>query len=249
MRSIWNDSANYGDGLLGSTRCLFAPDWFPAAIATVSVCHEGTAPCPHCWLCVGLRSYDLLGVGLVICDQECHVLGANRCASTLLQVENDLYVTADGELRLSQRTGQMTSSSLSQAVQRVLVDGKDVALLVRRSSDKPALTVLVKSVGRSAPVAPSNCPLVLVLVLIIDPSLPQDARLPDLQRLYSFAPDEARLASLLAEGFSLEQCCDELAISSSRASQQLETMLRKLGLRQESELVALLNRGSDDDSV
>jgi|GEM_PF-4292847 len=247
MRSIWNDSANYSEGLPGSTRCFFAPDWFPAAIATVSVCHEGTDPCLHRWLCVGLRSYDLLGVGLVICDQECHVLGANRSASTLLQVENDLYVTAEGELRLSQRNGQMTSSSLSQAAQHVLVDGKDVALLVRRSSDKPALTVLVKSVGRSAPVAPSSCPL--VLVLIIDPSLPQDARLPDLQRLYSFAPDEARLASLLAEGFSLEQCCDELAISSSRASQQLETMLRKVGLHQESELVALLNRGSDDDSV
>lgn len=244
MRSTENGNAICSQSLLGATRCFFAPNenlQQTAASLGSSGCSDA---CLHDWLCAGLRSYDLLGVGLVVCDPEGHVVGSNSSANSLLKAADGLRLSDAGELCLARGDGPVTPKSLLEAIDRARVDQTDVAILVKRSGNKPAVTVIVKG---AIPNARWSSPF--TLLLLIDPSLEQDSRTPVLQRRYGFSLEESRLANLLAEGLTLDECCDELAISNAKARHQLTGLLQKTGSHRESELIALLSRGGDGDLI
>jgi DNA-binding CsgD family transcriptional regulator len=247
MRSTENGNAICGEGLLGATRCFFAPIEDSEKLPGVPGPTNGSESCIHNWLCAGLRSYDLLGVGLVVCDPECHVLGANRCANVLFEAADGLRLSDEGKLLVTPGDDLTAPKSLSEAIDRARLRQKDVAILVKRSESKPAVTLIVKAGAHTPRETSARSPL--TLLLLIDPFLPQDSRVSVLQHRYGFSPEESRLANLLAGGLSLEECCDELAISDSRVRRQLASLLRKSGAQCESELIALLNRGSNGDLI
>ena len=246
MRSTENGNAICCESLLGATRCFFAPIEEAERTPTPKWAN-GPEPCLHHWLCAGLRSYDLLGVGLVICDQDCRVVGSNRSANVLLEVADGFRLSDEGEFCVVPENSPATPDILLEAVDRARCEQKDVAMLVKRSGNKPAVTVIVKARIEKVPTMSATSPL--TLLLLIDPSLPQDSKASALQHRYGFSPEESRLANLLAEGFSLDKCCDELAISNSKGRRQFAALLRKSGVHRESELIALLERGGDGDLI
>jgi DNA-binding CsgD family transcriptional regulator len=80
-------------------------------------------------------------------------------------------------------------------------------------------------------------------VLLIVTEVTAD-RLPDLSLLhglFDLTPSEARLAAALASGETLAGAAESQGIRSSTARSYLESIFRKTGVRQQSQLVALLN--------
>ena len=79
-----------------------------------------------------------------------------------------------------------------------------------------------------------------VAVFISDPE--QEAETIDqlLSRIYGLTPAEARLASLLMQGKSLEQSGEALQITSNTARSSLKSIFGKTQTNRQSELVRLL---------
>jgi DNA-binding CsgD family transcriptional regulator len=112
------------------------------------------------------------------------------------------------------------------------------ALSVRRAPGKRALTLFVRSV--SGQVTAENADRTLVLVLILNGGLHVRTTDSDLQQLYGFTAREARLATLLMDGSTLDESCYELGISRSTGCTHLRRLFKKTGVRRQSELAALL---------
>jgi DNA-binding CsgD family transcriptional regulator len=62
-----------------------------------------------------------------------------------------------------------------------------------------------------------------------------------LVKLFGLTPAEAKLASLMAEGISVEQAAEALEISRETARNHLKAVFAKTATHRQGELVALLN--------
>ena len=82
------------------------------------------------------------------------------------------------------------------------------------------------------------------LLLLPDPGSPVEAAESDLRELYGLTSSEARLANLLMEGKTLNECCDELHICRSSGRTHLQHLFGKVGVQRQSELVFLLLKSS-----
>lgn len=80
-------------------------------------------------------------------------------------------------------------------------------------------------------------------VLLVATALSMSAKVPDitlLHGLFDLSPAEARLANALASGRSLKEAAGHQGIQFSTGRSYLESIFRKTGTRQQSQLVALL---------
>lgn len=193
-------------------------------------------------LCAGLMAFDVLGIGLLACDEAGHLLSANRTANEILKDQDGLTLNSTGGLMETEGD----SEQLLQAVQLALSPAvpeelrSDFAFTVRRPSGKRPLTMFARSFTRAsaaAGFAPS-----VVLILILDSSRPKNASISGLRQLYGFTTREAHLANLLTQGTGLAACCDELGISLSTGTSHLKRLFKKTGVHHQSQLVSLLLR-------
>lgn len=224
-----------------SGHCFFAAiDSLTSKTASQSATQKGSGGCLHRLLCTGLTAYDLLGIGLMVCNADCHVLGANQTAISILRANDGLSLNTKGVLSTTQENSQPTGLVLQEVVLRALSGRNGNTLLIRRSADKPAFTVIVRAAGGKTGAEPADPSLALVLIL--DPSLPRETKSADLQQLYGLTQGETRVANLLMEGTSLDECCNQLAICRSTGRSHLRRLFKKTGVHRQSQLVALLLR-------
>ena len=190
-------------------------------------------------LAAGFEALDLLGIGLVVCGASGQMLVANQTAEKILKTRDGLEVDSDGLLC----TTQESNPSLSELVQRVAgplgEPRAEVALAVRRPSSKRALTLLVRSTNGDPQSDPDSA-RPAALVLILDSALPANTVEAELRQLYGLTYTETRLAKLLMEGLTLDDCCRELGIRRTTGRMHLRNLFAKIGVRRQSELVSLL---------
>jgi DNA-binding CsgD family transcriptional regulator len=80
-------------------------------------------------------------------------------------------------------------------------------------------------------------------LLTLTPIAPRPGPRPSLlSNAFGLTPAEAKLASLMAEGISLEKVAEELGISRETARNQLKAVFAKTATHRQGELVALLGR-------
>ncbi len=183
-----------------------------------------------------LQALDYLGIGWIACNASGGILGMNRTAEHIIKSRDGLALNSDGELC----TTQGGNEALAEAVRWPAGEGirrtsgcQDTALVLRRSSGKRPLTLLVRSVKQ----IPTGS---VTLMLILDPSLPFRTTEVDLSQLYSLTPRESRLAILLMEGGALKDCCCTLGISLSTGRAHLRRIFRKTRVHCQGELVSVL---------
>jgi DNA-binding CsgD family transcriptional regulator len=111
-------------------------------------------------------------------------------------------------------------------------------LAVARPSGRRALTLLVRSA--KARMAPSDASGPAALVFILDPELPVEATEAELRHLYGLTFTETRLANLLMEGKTLDECCAQLKIRRTTGRMHLRHVFEKAGVQRQSQLVSLL---------
>lgn len=190
---------------------------------------------------VALEALDLLSVGLAVTSASGHVLTANRTAEELLEARDGLDLTSSGVLRTLNGSGPELTEFVMQTPKadcRGKSRSQDAALAVQRSSGKTALTLLVRPVKNHSTNGDSMEPAALVFIL--DPGLSVEARESDMNELFGLTSSEARLANLLMEGKTLNQCCNELGISKSTGRTHLQHLFEKVGVQRQTELIAVL---------
>lgn len=200
-----------------------------------------SAASPTCMLMVGLEALDLLGVGLVVCNVFGQLLVANQTAEKLIASRDGLGLNADRVLSAVQPCSPQIEELVQRAASALLdkdIGCRDAALSVPRPSHQRPLTVLVRSLADAS--RPVNAAQPAALVLIMSSAAHVQAIAIELQQLYGLTSTEARLANLLIEGDTLDDCCDRLGICRSTGCTHLKRIFKKTGVRRQSELVALL---------
>jgi DNA-binding CsgD family transcriptional regulator len=182
----------------------------------------------------GFGALSFLHIGLVLCARDGRVIGANEIAEEILSTRDGLEVSREGMLRVSQEGERPLEQLVQEAGKqtRIAQSGSSV-LAVRRGAGKSRLTLLIRASQASENEGS-------VLVMIMDAALPVRTIESELRQLYGFSSMEARLANLLIQGHSLEECCQELAFRRSTGCTHLKRLFKKTGVHRQSELVALL---------
>ena len=84
------------------------------------------------------------------------------------------------------------------------------------------------------------------LVFVMDPELSVETAETELRQLYGLTQTEARVANLLMEGKTLDECCQQLAIRRSTGKTHGQHLFEKVGVQRQSGLSRCCGRVSPD---
>jgi DNA-binding CsgD family transcriptional regulator len=184
---------------------------------------------------------DQLPVGVVFADQRCRPLWWNQYAGELLQARDGLWVDSMGLRTTLPAEGQNLEAVIRQAgllgTQTMPGGG---AMAISRPSMRRSYAVLVSPIRKgSGPLAQAA-----VAILITDPerSLPEGTE----QRLalqFGLTPAEARVATRLVQGMTVEDAAAELSIGIATARTHVRNLLQKTGTTRQAELIRVLLSG------
>jgi DNA-binding CsgD family transcriptional regulator len=189
---------------------------------------------------VGFDALALLNIGLIICTASGQVLACNVPAQALLTARQGLEQAADDTLICT----EPAATPIAEIIQRVSTrnspgtSSNTAILAVQRPAPDRPLTILVQTC--SPPLREVGS---AALVIVLDSAMQVKAIDSDLRELYGLTSTEARLANLLMEGASLEDCCNQMKIRRSTGCTHLRRLFKKTGAHRQSELVVLLLKG------
>jgi DNA-binding CsgD family transcriptional regulator len=183
-------------------------------------------------LMTGFDAFDLLNIGFIVTNVSGRLLLANQTAEKILEAKDGLELTSDGVLSTLAQCGPRSMEPLLAGT----LGTNQTLMTVQRPSGKRPLTLLVRSARGMASPSGSAAPVTL---FILDPQCPVNPEL-ELRQLYGLTSAETRLANLLMEGKTLDDCCDLLGIRLTTARMHLRNVFTKTGVQRQGELVALL---------
>jgi DNA-binding CsgD family transcriptional regulator len=194
---------------------------------------------PRQLLMAGLEALNLLNVGLAVTSASGQVLMMNKNFEQILATQDGLELTSAGVLQIQEGSGSLFEGLFQRAQANAVGKAKGAAAIaVTRPSGKRPLTVYIRSTKSATAshgtVAPS------ALVFVMDPELSVEAAETELRQLYGLTQTEARVANLLMEGITLDECCQQLAIRRSTGRTHVQHLFEKVGVQRQSELVSVL---------
>jgi DNA-binding CsgD family transcriptional regulator len=170
---------------------------------------------------------------VVLINRHGYVFKANASAERLL--------TDDVQIVKGQLTAKDTRATmaLNRAIHALLwrpTGGLSAPVALPRASRRPLLAYPAR-LSNSTANALADCQ---AMVILIDP----DAKTPtpemNLRTVFRLTEAEARLATQLALGESLEKVADQFGIGKETARSQLKSIFAKTGVHRQAELVAVL---------
>ncbi|CAN7277802.1 helix-turn-helix transcriptional regulator [Bradyrhizobium sp. LjRoot220] len=180
-----------------------------------------------------LEAFEMSGTAVVLLNRHGHVFKANASAERLL-VDDVQIVTG----QLTARDTRATTA-LNRAIHNLLwrpTGGLSAPVALPRAAGRPLLAYPAR-LSSSTANALADCQ---AMVILIDP----DSRSPtpemNLRTLFRLTQAEARLATQLALGESLENVADQFGIGKETARSQLKSIFAKTGVHRQAELVAVL---------
>lgn len=183
-------------------------------------------------LSASLEALNWLNLGIIVLNRLGEILFTNQRATKILVEKDGLEATPQGTLFTGQKRWPQSLSSVSRTFSPI-----DSVIAVPRTNGKRPLTLIIRSLNdaeRSAAESPA------ALVFVLDPELAAEATEARLQALYEFTACEARLARLLMEGNTIDECCGPLNICPSTARRHLANIFSKTDVRHQGQLVSLL---------
>lgn len=188
-----------------------------------------------------LNAFELISQPALSISASGLVIETNRAATELF----------DADFRVRSNRLYMRDAKASQALERILWqrpgDGEirplarentGNVIVVRREAKKPVLI-------RVLPVHPvASSPFLGARAILVLRDLEVSRRPPVeiLSAAFSLTAAEARVASMIAAGFSPEEISDELMLSRETVRNQLKAVFGKTGTHRQNELAALIAR-------
>ena len=196
---------------------------------------------PFHLMTAGFDALDLLNLGLAVTDGSGRLLLANRTAEHILEMRDGLQLTSRLVLQGSLRSCPDLLGFVQQATRGSRPGEPNInhlALAVPRPSGKRPITLVVRSANGLT--EDEHPPVTAVLVFILDPELPVEADAAELSQLYGLTAAETRVANLLMQGKSLDDCCAELGVRRPTVCTHLRQLFKKTHVQRQSQLVSLL---------
>ncbi|MDA9490376.1 transcriptional regulator [Bradyrhizobium sp. CCBAU 11361] len=186
-----------------------------------------------------IGALDLLGRPALLIDRHGFVAAVNENASKLfdddLSVKGRRLFAADAQsrLRLDRLITQVRFLSGKPG-------GTTLQTVITRSQRRPVvIDAIVQGWESAGDALPPDMGALLILTDLNEiPRISQSS----VMEIFGLTPAQARLASLLLEGKSLEEIALELNISSGTARNHLKAVFLRTGTRRQAELVSLLSR-------
>lgn len=181
------------------------------------------------------------GVGVILVDDSARVVAINETAQTII-AEGDILSMREGVLRARRTADQqhLMQHIGRKAGEQQAQSGLDrhATLALLRDDNALPVTVMIRP---GPPFAPVSAPLRRTATLILrDPARRLRLASADLMQLFQLTQAEARLACLLADGASLEDCALQLGVTRNTARSQLRVIFAKTGTNRQGDLVRLL---------
>jgi DNA-binding CsgD family transcriptional regulator len=190
-----------------------------------------------------LEAFEISGSAAVLLDRCGSVLRLNAAAEQLLGA--DLRIVAK---RLVARDTAATMQ-LDRALHRALWTRTSAALMppvaLPRIEGRPILAYAARLAHVSAD-ALAPCQALVILVDLAKRFRPPEE---SLRSSFGLTTAEARLATRLASGDSLDAAADALRITKETARSQLKAVFEKTGVHRQSEFVALLARMLNSNEI
>lgn len=183
---------------------------------------------------------DQLAMGIIILDENSHVLRSNRVADKLLANNQNLLIK-DGLLQVGSRKENKAFRELVDQVfsaHRNSEPGFVKAFRVGSTDSVTGLGLLIRPLPIVDSSALQRNPSVAIFI-----GDPQQRRVaPDevLAELFGFTPAESSLALLLANGLTLDEASDELGVTRNTAKSHLSSVFSKTGLTRQTKLIQLI---------
>jgi DNA-binding CsgD family transcriptional regulator/PAS domain-containing protein len=192
-----------------------------------------------------LRStFDLLSSAIVLTDETGKVLRMNRAAESIFQLKDGLTVhTGRIATAIPPETGRLQRMLRDAALMQIGIASRvPAAMLVSRPSERRPYSLLISPALNSELRYGLERKGIVIAVFISDTERDGKVDGSVLQQLYGCTRAEARLASYLADGGSLQEAANEFGVSRNTVRTQLAQTMNKTGTRRQSELVRLLTR-------
>ena len=180
-----------------------------------------------------LEAFEMSGTAVVLINRHGNVFKANASAERLLV----------DDVRIVQ--GQLTAkdiratAALNRALHNLLwrpTGGLAAPVALPRTTGRPLLAYPAR-LSNSTANALADCQ---AMVILIDPDSRSPTPETNLRSLFRLTQAEARLATRLARGESLENVADQFGIGKETARSQLKSIFAKTGVHRQAELVAVL---------
>ncbi len=187
-------------------------------------------------------SYQL-PFGILLVGAEQHIVEMNETAEALLsRPGSGLRVEASRLVATSSNAGTLCSAIAEARMASPDEMPASFDLLLRQpalNGRSGNLMISVMPLANRSDFGPAWEPMAAVMLREVAPQLPEgfDAHL---RAIFNLTPAEARLAANLCAGQSLKSAAELQDIRFSTARHYLENIFQKTGMRQQSQLVALL---------
>lgn len=185
-----------------------------------------------------LQALDRLDTGVLIVDRYCLILQTSAMAETLLRDNREIGITA-GRLFLAQpplheKLRAMVGAAIDTARGKATPLGS--ALSIPRAGRMPLAIEVTPLRPLASPVSQRPA----ALIFIRDPQMPiAETRL---RELFGLTRTEATVATLLAQGKSLDEISTQISSGPTTVRSHLKQIFAKTGTHRQAEVVALVAR-------
>jgi DNA-binding CsgD family transcriptional regulator len=188
-----------------------------------------------------VAAFDCLDAGFLIASASGALLFANGAAARILDAQDGLFLGEDGKITTGLMNGARLRSGIEDFPTILATARKRSGLIVAlpRPSGRLPLTLTLRPT-QLEPSFSTDVEAGTVLVLIHDPERLANTGLSGLRELYGLTVTEARLANLIMQGKTIEDCTGLLGIRRTTVKMHLRNLYGKTGAQRQSELVALL---------
>jgi DNA-binding CsgD family transcriptional regulator len=188
-----------------------------------------------------VAAFDWLDAGFLIASASGELLFANGTAARILDAQDGLFLGESGKITTGLMNGTRVRSGIEDFPTILATARRRSGLIVSlpRPSGRLPLTLTLRP-ARLEPSLSTDVEAGTVLVLIHDPERLASTGLSGLRELYGLTITEARLANLIMQGKTIEDCTGLLGIRRTTVKMHLRNLYGKTGVQRQSELVALL---------
>lgn len=192
---------------------------------------------------VAANVLDVVPIGVLIAGPSGNIIEANQRAEGILAACAELSVGKSGleidhhgrRLRLRDLIGSEKSKTAKDR------DDGIRAFSIQRPSGQKPLSILIAPVDGANDMRSPDEPA--AIVFLGDPGYAVNIDQPRLCELYGLTRAEARVASLLANGYRLEETAESLGLVYETARKHLKHVFGKTGTDRQAELIRMLVTG------
>lgn len=184
-----------------------------------------------------------LTIGAVLFDGRGRVIGTNDAARRIFENPSFGITVIDDQLVLAKNNNRRRfHAALTAALMSHACGAPDPFVDAMRIDTPPGELGIIVRLAPKVDYQTAQAPAVIVY---LDTFKDEPGPTPEvICELFGLTPSESRLVALLAEGFSLQEAAQRLALSESSARTYSKKIFSKVGVSRQAELVSLVMKSA-----